>query len=110
MSVTACLHAARDVILRHRERTIIIPTPVILEEDDLVIVTNDNLDPSEHVSTDREISLIGPLVVLPFIIKFTAQFTNLWTDGCMRHLSEPDFSSKRSMQRTSSCDIQDCCP
>jgi hypothetical protein len=110
ISVTACLHAAIDVITRYRERTIMMPTPVVLEDDDLVIVTHDTLGPSEDSSTDREISLIGPLVVFPFVQELTAQFTNFLTDGCMRHVSNPDCSSERSMQRTSNCDIEDCCP
>ncbi|KAG2125838.1 hypothetical protein BD769DRAFT_1388289 [Suillus cothurnatus] len=61
-SKTDCLLSAIDVILGHQERTIIIPTPVILEEEDMVIVTNDNSSTNEHVHADREISLIGPLM------------------------------------------------
>ncbi|KAG1760877.1 hypothetical protein EDD22DRAFT_848173 [Suillus occidentalis] len=62
ISVTGCLLSAMDVILGHRERTIIIPTPTILEEEDMVIVTNDNSTFNEHAHADREISLIGPLM------------------------------------------------
>jgi hypothetical protein len=109
MSVTDCLLSAIDVILGHRERTIIIPTPVILEEEDMVIVTNDNSSTNEHVHADREISLIGPLVVSPSIDLNNLPFTIPRSDGCLRHLSEPDLSSKGSMQTTPSCYIQDCC-
>ncbi|KAG1772112.1 chitin synthase-domain-containing protein [Suillus occidentalis] len=52
-------------LLRYRERTIITPTtPVILEleDNDLVIITPDTLCSADDVSTDREISLIGPLM------------------------------------------------
>lgn len=109
ISVTGCLLSAMDVILGHRERTIIIPTPTILEEEDMVIVTNDNSTTKEHAHADREISLIGPLVVSPFINLNNLPFTILWSDGCLCHLSEPNFSSKGSMQTTSSRNIQDCC-
>lgn len=64
MSVTGYFLSA---ILGHRERTILMPTPAILEEEDMVIVTNDNSSTNEHVHADREISLIGPLVVSPLI-------------------------------------------
>ncbi|KAG2086810.1 uncharacterized protein F5147DRAFT_659109 [Suillus discolor] len=64
MLVTGHLHAAMDVILGHGDRTIIMHTLAIFEEEDLVIVTNDmdNSSTSEHVSNDRDISLIGPLM------------------------------------------------
>jgi hypothetical protein len=67
MLVTGRLRAAMDVILGHGDRTTIMHTPAIFEEEDLVIVTNnmDNSSTSEHVSNDRDISLIGPLVVPP---------------------------------------------
>ncbi|KAG1865073.1 hypothetical protein C8R48DRAFT_672371 [Suillus tomentosus] len=64
MLVTGRLRAAMDVILGHGDRTTILHTPAIFEEEDLVIVTNnmDNSSTSEHVSNDRDISLIGPLM------------------------------------------------